>query len=97
MQNAMIAQPLVQNLHNRIFGGFLMRRAFELAFSNYVFGGSRPIFLEVDEVFFARPVHVGDWLVSNSCVLYTLSVDFFDHEGCRQTHHEKIGWSYLQG
>ena len=72
MQNAMIAQPQVQNLHNRIFGGFLMRRAFELAFANaYVFGGSRPIFLEVDEVSFASPVDVGDLLVFNSCVLYT--------------------------
>ena len=72
MQNAMIAQPQVQNLHNRIFGGFLMRRAFELAFSNaYVFGGSRPIFLEVDEVSFTSPVDVGDLLVFNSRVLYT--------------------------
>ena len=26
VQNAMIAQPQVRNLHNRIFGGFLMRR-----------------------------------------------------------------------
>jgi len=72
MQNAMIAQPQVQNLHNRIFGGFLMRRAFELSFANaYVFGGSRPVFLEVDEVSFASPVDVGDLLVFNSRVLYT--------------------------
>jgi acyl-coenzyme A thioesterase 9 len=72
MQNAMIAQPQVQNLHNRIFGGFLMRRAFELAFSTaYVFGGARPLFLEVDDVSFASPVDVGDLLVFNSRVLYT--------------------------
>jgi acyl-coenzyme A thioesterase 9 len=72
MQNAEIAQPQTQNLHNRIFGGFLMRRAFELAFSNaYLFGGSRPIFVEVDEVSFTSPVDVGDLLVFNSCVLYT--------------------------
>lgn len=38
----------LRNLHERIFGGFLMRRAFELAFANcYVFGGARPRFLEV--------------------------------------------------
>jgi acyl-coenzyme A thioesterase 9 len=72
MQNAMIAQPQVQNLHNRIFGGFLMRRAFELAFSTaYIFGGARPLFLEVDDVSFASPVDVGDLLVFNSRVLYT--------------------------
>lgn len=55
-----------------IFGGFLMKRAFELAFSNaYIFGGSRPIFVELDEVTFTSPVDVGDLLVFNSCVLYT--------------------------
>lgn len=72
MQNAMIAQPQAQNLHKRVFGGFLMRRAFELAFSNaYIFGGTRPVFLEVDEVSFASPVDVGDLLVFHSRVLYT--------------------------
>lgn len=73
MQNAMVAQPQMQNLHNRIFGGFLMRRAFELAFANaYVFGGRRPIFLEVDDISFESPVDIGDLLVFNSRVLYTL-------------------------
>lgn len=73
MQNAMVAQPQMQNLHNRIFGGFLMRRAFELAFANaYVFGGRRPIFLEVDDISFDSPVDIGDLLVFNSRVLYTL-------------------------
>jgi acyl-coenzyme A thioesterase 9 len=72
MQNAMVAQPQMQNLHNRIFGGFLMRRAFELAFANaYLFGGQRPIFLEVDDISFEAPVDVGDLLVFNSRVLYT--------------------------
>lgn len=72
MQNAMIAQPQFQNLASRVFGGFLVRRAFELAFATaYVFGGARPIFLEVDEVAFASPVDVGDLLVFNSRVLYT--------------------------
>jgi acyl-coenzyme A thioesterase 9 len=71
MQNAMIAQPQVQNLHNRIFGGFLMRRAFELAFANaYMFGGTRPRFREVDEVSFTAPVDIGDLLVFKSRILY---------------------------
>lgn len=83
MQTAGIAQPQVQNLHKRVFGGYLMRRAFELAFSNaYVFGGARPIFLEVDEINFVAPVDVGDLLVFNSRVLYTdtgMVGDFLDH------------------
>lgn len=74
MQNAMIAQPQVRNLHHRIFGGYLMRKAFELAFANaYVFAGARPVFREVDDVSFAAPVDVGDLLVFNSRVVYTSS------------------------
>ena len=99
MQNAMIAQPQVQNLHKRIFGGFLMRRAFELAFSNaYVFGGARPIFLEVDDISFSSPVDVGDLLVFNSRVLYTergrLS-DYYktsDHRTLPILHVEVEAW-----
>jgi len=87
MQSTEIAQPQVQNLHNRIFGGFLMRKAFEVAFSTaYVFGGARPIFLEVDEVSFLAPVDVGDLLVFNSRVLYTDTgkvEDYLEH----MTHH----------
>ncbi len=53
--NAMVAQPQARNLHDRIFGGFLMRRAFELAFATaYLFGGDKPRFLEVDDVSFDK-------------------------------------------
>lgn len=72
LQNAMIAQPQVRNLHNRIFGGYLMRVAFQLAFANaYLFGGARPEFMEVDHISFTKPVDVGDLLVFNSRILYT--------------------------
>ena len=72
VQNALLAQPQTQNLHQRVFGGFLVRRAYELAFANaYLFAGSRPICWEVDEVSFASPVDVGDLLVFHSRVLYT--------------------------
>lgn len=71
--NAMVAQPQARNLHDRIFGGFLMRRAFELAFATaYMFGGDKPRFLEVDDISFDKPVDVGDLLVFKSHVLYTL-------------------------
>jgi hypothetical protein len=34
-----------------VFGGFLLRRAFELAFATcYVFAGSRPVFDSIDDV-----------------------------------------------
>ncbi|KAI3746727.1 hypothetical protein L6452_09166 [Arctium lappa] len=63
LQNALVCQPQQRNTHGRIFGGFLMRRAFELAFATaYAFAGSAPCFLKVD---------VGNFLHFKSCVLYT--------------------------
>jgi acyl-coenzyme A thioesterase 9 len=73
LQNTLVAQPQVRNLANRIFGGFLMRRAFELAFSNaYSFGGEWPQMLEVDNITFHTPVDVGDLLQFTSRVIYSL-------------------------
>jgi len=72
LQNALIAQPQQRNMHNRIFGGFLMRRAFELAFATaYTFGGVKPNFVEVDDISFLAPVNVGDLILFKSRVLYT--------------------------
>jgi len=73
LMNTLIAQPQVRNLSNTIFGGFLMRRAFELAFANaYSFGGEWPQMLEVDNITFNAPVNVGDLLQFNSRVIYSL-------------------------
>lgn len=91
MQNAIVAMPQVQNLHGGIFGGFLMRRAYELAFSTaYCFAGARPIFLEVDQVSFTLPVNVGDLLIFHSNVLYT-------GEGHVQTYYEPHHSTYTSG
>lgn len=57
LQNSLVCQPQQRNIHGRIFGGFLMRRAFELAFATaYTFAGSAPLFVEVDHVDFLKPV-----------------------------------------
>lgn len=59
LQNSFICQPQQRNIHGRIFGGFLMRRAFELAFSTaYAFAGAAPHFMEVDHVDFFKPVSI---------------------------------------
>lgn len=71
LSNALICQPQHRNTRGRIFGGFLVRRAFELAFSNaYFFAGSQPLFREVDQVTFLQPVDVGNLLRLESRVLY---------------------------
>ncbi|XWS31155.1 hypothetical protein CRYUN_Cryun23aG0052900 [Craigia yunnanensis] len=72
LENALIFQPQQRNIHGRIFGGFLLHRAFELAFSiAYAFAGLVPYFLEVDHVDFLTPVDVRDFLRLKCCVLYT--------------------------
>ena len=75
LSNALIAQPQQRNTAGRIFGGFLMRRAYELAFATaYVFAGVAPQrCAEVDEVSFRLPVEVGNLVRFDSTVLYTLS------------------------
>ncbi|KAL1188012.1 Acyl-coenzyme A thioesterase 4 [Cardamine amara subsp. amara] len=75
-ENSLICQPQQRNIHGRIFGGFLMRKAFELAFSNaYTFAGVSPRFLEVDRVDFIKPVDVGNFLRFKSRVLYTEAIN----------------------
>lgn len=42
LENTFVTQPQTRNMSGRVFGGFLMRRAFELAFSTaYMFSGCR--------------------------------------------------------
>ncbi|GIL91073.1 hypothetical protein Vretifemale_18757 [Volvox reticuliferus] len=69
--NTFICQPQHRNTSGRVFGGFLMRRAYELAFATtYMFGGVRPAFHKVEEITFTRPVDVGDLLRLTSTVVH---------------------------
>ena len=70
--NALICQPQQRNTAGRIFGGFLMRRAFDLAFANaYLFAGTRPRFRQVEHVSFTAPVEVGALLRLEAAVVLT--------------------------
>jgi len=72
LSNTLVMQPQQRNTSGRIFGGFLVRRAYELAFATaYRFSGVVPRFREIDEVNFVTPVDVGDLLHMDSRVLYT--------------------------
>lgn len=72
LQNCEITQPQTANLANQIFGGFLMRRAFDLAFATaYVFAGARPRFVGVDAVAFTIPVNVGDLTNFQAQIIYS--------------------------
>eukprot|EP00465_Bigelowiella_longifila_P004359 CAMPEP_0185275262 /NCGR_PEP_ID=MMETSP1359-20130426/53686_1 /TAXON_ID=552665 /ORGANISM="Bigelowiella longifila, Strain CCMP242" /LENGTH=164 /DNA_ID=CAMNT_0027868545 /DNA_START=15 /DNA_END=509 /DNA_ORIENTATION=+ len=91
LSNALTCQPQAQNIHGRIFGGFLMRRAFELAHATaQLFSGGEIIFLEVDDVTFKRPVNIGDLLQLESVVLYTQQKNERSLAGIEQRPYPEI-------
>lgn len=72
LSNTFVMQPQQRNTAGRIFGGFLVRRAQELAFSTaFLFAGVAPRFRECDQVLFRKPVNIGDLVHFKSCVLFT--------------------------
>ena len=61
-----------RNLYNKIFGGFLMRQAYELAWINAsLYCKSKPKISVVDNISFRRPVLIGSLLLLTSQVVYT--------------------------
>ncbi|KAL2944669.1 Acyl-coenzyme A thioesterase 9 mitochondrial [Bienertia sinuspersici] len=73
LQSSIVCQPQQRNIHSRIFGGFLMRKAFELAFSTVcTFAGASPRFVEVDHADFVKPVRAQNRLNTGSLYSITL-------------------------
>ena len=73
LHSAQIMQPQYRNRHNfMIFGGFLLKQTFELAFSCAAsFSHSRPTFVCLDPSTFENPVPVGSVLYLKASVGYT--------------------------
>ncbi|KAH3804898.1 acyl-coenzyme A thioesterase 9, mitochondrial-like [Dreissena polymorpha] len=73
LKNLVICMPEQRNLYNKIFGGFLMRKAFELAYANACLHcKGRAKVLVVDDIAFKKSVEVGSFLFLSSQVVYTL-------------------------
>ena len=72
MSTHYFTQPCDANIHGKVFGGLLMRQAFELGFSTaWVFTGCKPEFFSLDNITFQRPVELGTLLRSTARVEYT--------------------------
>jgi acyl-coenzyme A thioesterase 9 len=73
LRNATIMQPQNRNRHQfMIFGGFLLKQTFELAFTTAAaFAHSRPTFVSLDPSTFQNPVPVGSILYMTATVVYT--------------------------
>lgn len=72
-QSSQIMQPQYRNRHNfMIFGGFLLKQTFELAFCcAAACSHSRPTFVSLDPSTFENPVPVGSVLYLTAIVAYT--------------------------
>lgn len=77
LTSAMIMQPQDRNRHSfMIFGGFLLKHTFELAFCCAAsFSHTRPNFLALDPSTFENPVPVGSVLYLRATVSYTEPYD----------------------
>lgn len=73
LKTASIMQPQYRNRHHfMIFGGFLLKQTFELAFCCAAsFAHTRPTFVSLDPSTFHNPVPVGSVLYMTSTVVYT--------------------------
>ncbi len=72
LQSVLLMQPQNRNIHNKVFGGYLMGRAFELAHATgSVFAKSSVKLLSLDEIIFKKPVSVGSLLKLSSQVIYS--------------------------
>jgi acyl-coenzyme A thioesterase 9 len=70
-ENTLLMHPQFQNVHKKIFGGFLLRSAFELGFiAAQVFCGSRPTFVALDDNTFLLPVEIGALLQFKAQVVF---------------------------
>jgi acyl-coenzyme A thioesterase 9 len=59
-------------MHGKIFGGFLMRKAIELAYlTTRSYGNdSNPILQSIDTIHFNKPVNIGNILKLDSRIVY---------------------------
>ncbi|KAF2759809.1 Thioesterase/thiol ester dehydrase-isomerase [Pseudovirgaria hyperparasitica] len=73
LRTTSIMQPQFRNRHHfMIFGGFLLKQTFELAFCTAAqFARSRPTFVSLDPSAFLNPVPVGSILYLTATVVYT--------------------------
>ncbi|KAJ2915336.1 hypothetical protein MD484_g5070, partial [Candolleomyces efflorescens] len=76
LSKCMLMFPQERNVHQKIFGGYLMRLAYELGFTNAsMFCRGKIRFLSLDGISFSRPVPIGSILKLESMILHTSSSD----------------------
>ncbi|KAN0050312.1 hypothetical protein ACTA71_003429 [Dictyostelium dimigraforme] len=73
LETVILCQPQEKNINGQIFGGYLMRMAFETAFTTCFmkFPESLPRFRSISGLKFLKPVEIGDILNMESTITYS--------------------------
>ncbi|KAL1491501.1 hypothetical protein ABEB36_012090 [Hypothenemus hampei] len=72
VSNVILAQPEDRNLHNTVFGGFIMRKATELSWiASYMFCKYRPRTRSMSDISFKQPIAVNSLIHMHATVVYT--------------------------
>lgn len=71
LSSAVLQHPQESNVHGKVFGGYIMRIAYEQAYSTACLFARNPVtFIALDEIRFANPVEVGSLLSLKSQVTF---------------------------
>ncbi|XP_071514501.1 acyl-coenzyme A thioesterase 9, mitochondrial-like isoform X1 [Panulirus ornatus] len=72
LKNLIICHPEHRNRFKKVYGGFIMRQAYELGWAcAFTYSKQRPRVLHIDDIMFRQPVEIGSLLYFNSQVVYT--------------------------
>lgn len=72
LSNIIFSHPEHRNLHNKVFGGFLMRQAVELSWASaYLFSKYRPELKHISDISFHKPVEVNSLIRMHAHVVFT--------------------------
>ncbi|BGP57637.1 hypothetical protein JCM8202v2_005281 [Rhodotorula sphaerocarpa] len=72
ISSANLMHPAERNVHAKIFGGHLMRLAYETAYSTAcLFSRAPVVFVSLDELQFVQPVEIGSLLLLDSQVTFS--------------------------
>ncbi|CAG7823644.1 unnamed protein product [Allacma fusca] len=71
LNTLLLCHPQYRNRFNKIFGGFIMRQAYEIAHSTvYLYSKAKPKIVHIDDILFRKPVEIGSLIRFNASVGY---------------------------
>lgn len=91
LTNVIFSQPENRNLHNKVFGGFLMRQATELSWAlAYIFSKHQPQLKHISDINFHKPVEVNSLIRMQAHVVYT-TMQFLQITVYAESYQAKTG------